>query len=149
MGGIASIPACHVLYLCIDTGCSLIIVFIPENVVIFLISANAAATLVFYLPGVCTHTRQVEHQRCSRTGRVQKNHNIFRNKHTIQWIPCMSHFFLFYKAMKDQFDFALAWPRLDNIQKKNVHHHNHHINPALSLGLIHSLLLHLVKKIEF
>ena len=23
---------------------------------------------------MCTHTRQVEHQRCSRTGRVQKNH---------------------------------------------------------------------------
>ena len=23
---------------------------------------------------VCTHTRHVEHQRCSRTGRVQKNH---------------------------------------------------------------------------
>ena len=27
---------------------------------------------------VCTHTRQVEHQRCSRTGRVQKNHKILR-----------------------------------------------------------------------
>ena len=25
---------------------------------------------------VCTHARQVEHQRCSRTGRVQKNHKI-------------------------------------------------------------------------
>ena len=25
---------------------------------------------------VCTHTRQLEHQRCSRTGRVQKNHKI-------------------------------------------------------------------------
>ena len=29
---------------------------------------------------VCTHTRQVEHQRCSRTGRVQKNHNIWRKR---------------------------------------------------------------------
>ena len=27
---------------------------------------------------VCTHTRQVEHQRCSRTGRVQKTHHILR-----------------------------------------------------------------------
>ena len=27
---------------------------------------------------VCTHTRQVENQRCSRTGRVQKNHKILR-----------------------------------------------------------------------
>ena len=25
---------------------------------------------------VCTHIRQVEHQRCTRTGRVQKNHKI-------------------------------------------------------------------------
>ena len=31
---------------------------------------------------VCTHTRQVEHQRCSRTGRVQKYHKILR-KNTI------------------------------------------------------------------
>ena len=38
---------------------------------------------------VCTHTRQVEHQRCSRTGRVQKNHKIFRKKHNILWKPCM------------------------------------------------------------
>ena len=28
---------------------------------------------------VCTHTRQVEHQRCRRTGRVQKNHKIRKN----------------------------------------------------------------------
>ena len=32
---------------------------------------------------VCTHTRQVEHQRCSRAGRVQKIHNILRKKHNI------------------------------------------------------------------
>ena len=32
---------------------------------------------------VCTHTRQVENQRCSRTGRVQKNHKILRKKHNI------------------------------------------------------------------
>ena len=31
---------------------------------------------------MCTHTRQVEHQRCSRTDRVQKNHKILR-KNTI------------------------------------------------------------------
>ena len=38
------------------TGCSLIIVFF-FNFVIFLNSAiSAAALLVFYLPGVCTHT---------------------------------------------------------------------------------------------
>ena len=38
------------------TGCSLNIVFFPENVVIFLNSASSAAALVFYLPRVCTHT---------------------------------------------------------------------------------------------
>ena len=32
---------------------------------------------------MCTHTRQVEHQRCSNTGRAQKNHNILRKKNTI------------------------------------------------------------------
>ena len=32
---------------------------------------------------VCTLTRQVEHQRCNRTGRVQKNHKILRKKHNI------------------------------------------------------------------
>ena len=32
---------------------------------------------------VCTHTRQVEDQRYSRTGRVQKDHNILRKKHNI------------------------------------------------------------------
>ena len=34
-------------------------------------------------PSVCTRTRQVEHQRHSRTGRVQKNHKILREKHNI------------------------------------------------------------------
>ena len=31
----------------------------------------------------CTNTRQVEHQRCSRTGRVLKNHKVLRKKHNI------------------------------------------------------------------
>jgi len=39
---------------------------------------------LFYLGViVCTHTRQVEHQLFSRTGRVQKNHKILRKKHNI------------------------------------------------------------------
>ena len=41
---------------CLSTGCSLKIVFFPLNFVIFLNSASSAAALVFYLPGVCTHT---------------------------------------------------------------------------------------------
>ena len=40
----------------LDTGCSLKIVFFPQNVVLFLKSANSTAALVFYLPGVCMHT---------------------------------------------------------------------------------------------
>ena len=39
-------------------------------------------TLFSLSVSVCTHTRQVENQRCSRTDRVQKNHNILR-KNTI------------------------------------------------------------------
>ena len=40
----------------LPTGCSLNIVFLPKHFVIFLNSASSAAALVFYLPGVCTHT---------------------------------------------------------------------------------------------
>ena len=36
-------------------------------------------TLFSLCVSVCTHTRQVEHQRCSRTGRVQKIHS-FKEK---------------------------------------------------------------------
>ena len=52
------------------TGCSLNIVFFPSNVVIFLNSASSAAALVFYLPGVCTHT-DTEGKQSS-----EKKHNI-------------------------------------------------------------------------
>ena len=38
------------------TGCSLKIVFFPQIFLIFLNSANSAAALVFYLPGVRTRT---------------------------------------------------------------------------------------------
>ena len=59
----------------IDTGCSL-------NIVIFFKYFKIFRTL--FSPGVsvCTHTRQVEHQRRSRTGRVQKIQIFFR-KNTI------------------------------------------------------------------
>ena len=46
-------------------------------------------TLAFLLGSVlCTQTRQVEHQRCSRTGRVQENRKNLRKKHSIKWTPC-------------------------------------------------------------
>ena len=38
----------------------------PENVVIFLNSASSVAALVFYLPGVCTHTDAESKQREAR-----------------------------------------------------------------------------------
>ena len=40
-------------------------------------------SLFFLGVSVCTHTRQVENQRCSRTGRVQKNLKTLRKKHNI------------------------------------------------------------------
>ena len=54
------------------TGCSL-------NIVFFTKILDYSGLLPF---SVFSHTRQVEHQRCSRTGRVQKNHKILR-KNTI------------------------------------------------------------------
>ena len=38
------------------TGFLLTTVFFPKNFLLFLYSASFAAALVFYLPGVCTHT---------------------------------------------------------------------------------------------
>ena len=43
---------------------------------------DSGLSLFSFGVSVCTHTRQVEHQRCSRTGGVQKNHKILR-KNTI------------------------------------------------------------------
>ena len=37
---------------------------------------------------MCTNTRQVVHQQCSRTGRVQKNYKILKKKHNILWTSC-------------------------------------------------------------
>ena len=65
----------------IHTGCSLNIVFFPENVVIFLNSASsAAAALVFYLPGMCAHTDTEGKQRKARVRNIFK---IFGQKNTI------------------------------------------------------------------
>ena len=61
------------------TGCSLNIVFFPQNFVIFLIYASSAAALVFYLPGVCTHTDTEGKQRKARVRNIFKKsekHNI-------------------------------------------------------------------------
>ena len=60
------------------TGCSLNIVFFFEDFKIF----RTLASLFSLGVSVRTHTKQAEHQRCSRADRVQKNHNILR-KNTI------------------------------------------------------------------
>ena len=39
---------------------------------------------------VCTLARQVGHQHCSRSGRVQKNHKILRKKHNFNEHPVSS-----------------------------------------------------------
>ena len=69
----------------ICTGCSFNIVFFPWNVVIFLNSASYAAALVFYLPGVCTHTDTEGKQRKARVRNILKSSD---KKHNIQWTPC-------------------------------------------------------------
>ena len=68
-----------------DTGCSLNIVFFSK----FFKCSGLCLSLFSLCISTCTQTRQVEHQRCSRTGRVQKNHKILRkntifNEHPIQ-----------------------------------------------------------------
>ena len=73
----------HLFAFMYSTGCSL-------NIVVFFSKILKYSGLFpFSLGvGVCTHTRQVEHQRCSRTDRVQKNHKILRKKHNFSWTPC-------------------------------------------------------------
>ena len=64
------------------TGCSLNIVFFRRFYYIF-------RTLFSLDVSACTHTRQVEHQRCSRTGRVKKNSkNTIVNEHPVPMITC-------------------------------------------------------------
>ena len=76
----------YALVTLITTGYSLNIVFFPQNVVLFLNSASSAAALVFYLPGVCTHTDTKEKQRKTRARNILKS---VEKKHNIQWIPCI------------------------------------------------------------
>ena len=54
--------------------------FFPQ---IFKNIPDSGLSLLSLSVSVCTHTRQVENQRCSRFGGVQKNHKILRKKHNI------------------------------------------------------------------
>ena len=59
------------MFYCVtDTGCSLNIVFFPYRFVIFLNSASSAPALMFYLPGVCTHTDTEGKQRKARVRNI-------------------------------------------------------------------------------
>ena len=51
--------------------------FFPEDFKIF---PNSGLSMFSLGVSVCTHTRQVEHQQCSRNGRVQNYHKILRKK---------------------------------------------------------------------
>ena len=49
------------------------VAFFPENFVIFLNSVSSAEALVFYLPGVCTHTDTEGKQRWARVRNILKS----------------------------------------------------------------------------
>ena len=51
--------------------------FFPENFVIFLNSASSAAALVFYLPGVCTHT-DTERKQSPKYFKIFKKNTIIK-----------------------------------------------------------------------
>ena len=72
----------------LHTGCSLNFVFFPK-----ILEYSGLCSFLFFLGvSVCTHTRQVEHQRCSRIGRVQKNHKMLRKNTIINEHPvCNSY----------------------------------------------------------
>ena len=68
------------------TGCSLNIVgFFPENFAIILNYAISAAALVFYLPGLCTHTDTEGKQRNARVLNILKSleKNTILNEHPV------------------------------------------------------------------
>ena len=67
------------------TGCSLHIVFFPKKIVIFLNSVSSAASLVFYLPGVCTHTDTEDKQRKASVRNILKSSgkNTIFNEHPV------------------------------------------------------------------
>ena len=66
-----------------STGCSINIVFFPQNFVIYLNSASSAAALVFYLPG--THTDTEGKQRKARVRNISKSSekNTIFNEHPV------------------------------------------------------------------
>ena len=76
-----------------STGCSLNIVFFSENFVIFLNFASSAAALVFYLPGVCTHTDTEGKQGKVRVWNIFRNSekNTILNEHPV----CMAQLLAF------------------------------------------------------
>ena len=59
--------------------------FFLKNFEIFLNSASSAAALVFYLPGVCTHTDAEKEK-----GQSPEYFKISGKKHNILWTPCIT-----------------------------------------------------------
>ena len=59
--------------------------FFPEHFVIFLNSDSSAAVLVFYLPGVCSHTDTKGKQRKERVRNIliSSKKNTISNEHPV------------------------------------------------------------------
>ena len=66
----------------------------PEIFVIFLNSASSAAALVFYLPGVCTHTDTEVKQRKTRV------RNVLKSSEKTQYL--MNTLYLLFKIKQQQ-----------------------------------------------
>ena len=61
--------------------------FLPENFGIFLDSASSAAALVFYLPGVCTHTDTEGKTRVRNILKSLEKNTIFNEHPVVPLIP--------------------------------------------------------------
>ena len=74
---------------------------------IFLNSASSAAALVFYLPGVCTHTDTQGKQRKAKVWNIFKKSekNTIFNKHHVSSIPEIKRTFMSILHIKSFFGF--------------------------------------------
>ena len=68
--------------------------FFPLNIVIFLNSASSAAALVFYLPGVCTHTDTEGKQRKARVWNILKPSERTQNLINTLYVIALFGYFL-------------------------------------------------------
>ena len=70
---------------------------------------------------MCAHTGQVEHHRCSRAGRVQKNHKILR-KNTISNENPVQLKQMYFEKNRNQY----RYDQIEIIKRIKCHAENHH-----------------------